>query len=195
VNLNLQQPFYQTMSYGPNIPPMGSGIPHGPVPDVLFHRTPAHGMSNDRADGEMIGGVKEQIARILREFRFTPRGCVKVYQKPYPEYFDTISYPRGFRVPDFTKFTGDDNRTTYEHVGQFLAQINDASIMDVHTIRLFPLALSDTTFSWFTSLAHNSVDTWALLEHKFHEYFYNGEVELRLLDLTAVRQKYGETVP
>jgi hypothetical protein len=31
-NLNLQQPFYQTMAYGPNIPPMGSGIPHGPVP-------------------------------------------------------------------------------------------------------------------------------------------------------------------
>jgi hypothetical protein len=32
-----------------------------------------------------------------------------------------IPYPSGFRVPDFTKFTGDDVRTTYEHVGQFLA--------------------------------------------------------------------------
>jgi hypothetical protein len=26
VNLNLQQPFYQTMAYGLNISPMGSGV-------------------------------------------------------------------------------------------------------------------------------------------------------------------------
>jgi hypothetical protein len=32
------------------------------------------------------------------------------------------------------------------------------------------------------------------LEQKFHDYFYNGEVQLRLSDLTVVRQKYNETV-
>jgi hypothetical protein len=106
VNLNLQQPFYQTMSYGPNIAPMGNGIPYVPIPDVLFPRTPSHGTPNNRADGEMTDGVKEQIARTLREFGFTPRGCAKVYQKPYPEYFDTIPYPQGLRVPDFAKFIG-----------------------------------------------------------------------------------------
>jgi hypothetical protein len=65
----------------------------------------------------MTGGGHVQIARTLREFGFTPKGHARVYQKPYPEYFDTIPYPRGFRVPDFTKFTGDDARTTYEHIG------------------------------------------------------------------------------
>jgi hypothetical protein len=65
---------------------------------------------------------------------------------------------------------------------------------DVHRIRLFPLSLSETAFNWFTSLAPNSIDTWPSLEQKFHDYFYNGEVELRLFDLTAVRQKYNETV-
>jgi hypothetical protein len=74
----------------------------------------------------MTESVKEQIARTLREFGFTPKGHTRVYQKPYPEYFNTIPYPHGFRVPDFTRFTGDDARTTYEHVGQFLVQINDA---------------------------------------------------------------------
>jgi DNA repair ATPase RecN len=34
-----------------------------------------------------------------------------------------------------------------------------------------------------------------MLEQKFHDYFYNSEVELRLSHLTAVRQKYNETVP
>jgi hypothetical protein len=76
-----------------------------------------------------------------------------------------------------------------------LAQINDVGIMDVHRIRLFPLSLSRTTFNWFTSLATNSRDTWPSLEKRFHDYFYNGEVDLRLSDLMAVRQKYNDTVP
>jgi DNA repair ATPase RecN len=32
------------------------------------------------------------------------------------------------------------------------------------------------------------------LEQKFHDYFYNGEVELRLSDLMSLRQKYTETI-
>jgi hypothetical protein len=36
VSPNFQLPYYQTMAYGPNIPPMGTGVPHGPIPDVFF---------------------------------------------------------------------------------------------------------------------------------------------------------------
>jgi hypothetical protein len=54
-------------------------------------------------------------------------------------------------------------------------------IIDVHKIR-------------FTSLPLNSIDSWASLEQKFHDYFYNGEVELGLSDLTSLRQKYIETI-
>jgi hypothetical protein len=64
----------------------------------------------------------------------------------------------------------------------------------VHRVRLFPLSLSSIAFNWFTSLAPNSIDNWPGLEHKFHEYFYNDELELRLYDLTAIRQKYNETM-
>jgi hypothetical protein len=32
------------------------------------------------------------------------------------------------------------------------------------------------------------------LEQKFHDYFYNREVELRLSDLTSLRQKYTKTI-
>jgi hypothetical protein len=45
-----------------------------------------------------------------------------------------------------------------------------------------------------TSLPPNSIDSWVSLEQKFHDYFYNGEVELRLSDLTSLRQKCTETV-
>jgi hypothetical protein len=114
----------------------------------------------------MTERIREQIARTLRELDFMPKGCVKLYQKSYLEYFDAVPYPRGFRVPDFTKFNGDDARITYEHIGQFLSQVNDVRIIDVHKVRLFPLSLSDTTFNWFTCLASNSVDTWPSLRTK-----------------------------
>jgi hypothetical protein len=199
VNLNMQQPFYQTMACSPNMPPTRSVVPHGPMPDVLFPRTLAtntYHVGIDRVEnGSVANRVSEQIARTLREFGFAPKGCARAYQKPYPEYFNTIPYPRSFRVPDFTKFNIDTAKTTYEHVGQFLAHVNDIGITDVHKVRLFLLSLSGTAFNWFTSLALNSVDTWPSLEQKFHDYFYNGEVELRLSDLTGVRQRHSETVP
>jgi hypothetical protein len=88
---------------------------------------------------------------------------------------------------------GDDAKTTYEHIGKFLAQVNDVGITDMHKIRMFPLSLTGVAFNWFTSLPPNSIDSWVSLEQKFHDYFYNGEVELRLSDLTSLRQKYTET--
>jgi hypothetical protein len=34
-NPNFQQPYYQTMAYGPNIPPTCIGVPHGPIPNIF----------------------------------------------------------------------------------------------------------------------------------------------------------------
>jgi hypothetical protein len=66
-------------------------------------------------------------------------------------------------------------------------------ITDVHNIRMFLLSLSGVAFNWFTSLPPNLIDYWVSLEQKLHDYFYNGEVELRLSNLTSSRQKYTET--
>jgi hypothetical protein len=173
---------------------MGTGVPHRPIPDVLFPRTPAYVTSNPRVDGEMNEGVRDQNTRMLREFGFMPKGRARSYQKSYTEYFNTIPYPQGFWVQDLAKFMGDDAKTTYEHIDQFLAQVNDVGIINIHKIRMFSLSLTGATFNWFTSLPPNSIDSWVTLEQKFHSYFYNGEVELRLSDLTSLRQKYTETV-
>jgi hypothetical protein len=59
---------------------------------------------------------------------------------------------------------------------------------------MFPLSLFGTAFSLFTSIAPNSIFTWAQLEQKFHEYFYSGDNELRLSHLTTVKQKHNELV-
>jgi hypothetical protein len=67
-------------------------------------------------------------------------------------------------------------------------------ITDMYNIRMFPLSLIGATFNWFTSLPPNWIGSWVSFEQKFHDYFYNGEVELRLSDLTSLRQKYTETI-
>ena len=66
--------------------------------------------------------------------------------------------------------------------------------LDHLKIRMFPLSLSGTVFSWFSTLSPNSIQTWSQLEHKFHEHFYNGDNELRLYHLTSVKQKHDELV-
>jgi hypothetical protein len=99
---------------------MGTSVSHGPIPDILIPRTPTHVTPNPQVEGDNEG-VRDHIARTLWEFGFTLKGQARSYQKPYSEYFDMIPYPWGFRVPDLAKFMGDDAKTMYEHIGQFLA--------------------------------------------------------------------------
>jgi hypothetical protein len=77
-------------------------------------------LSRGRLPGD-VGQRKEQVTRTLREFGLEHKDHARTYRKPYLEFFDNVPYPRGFRVLDFAKFTGSDSKTTYEHVGQFLA--------------------------------------------------------------------------
>jgi hypothetical protein len=105
------------MAYGPNIPPTGTGVPHGPISDIFFPRTPSYVTPNPRVEGEVNDGVRDQICMTLREFGFTQKGQARSYQKPYMEYFYAIPYPQDFRVLDLAKFMGDDAKTTYEHIG------------------------------------------------------------------------------
>jgi hypothetical protein len=61
-------------------------------------------------------------------------------------------------------------------------------------MRLFPLSLSGAAFTWFISLPPNSVYTFSDIENKFHDYFFNGEIELKSSHLVSVKQKSNELV-
>ena len=117
-----------------------------------------------------------------------------MYQKPYPEHFDAISYPQGYKVPDFVKFSCEGTKTTWEHVSQYLAQLGEAGSIEELKVRLFPLSLTGTAFSWFAALPHGSILLWSQLEQKFHDHFYSSDNELKLSHLTSVRQKHDESV-
>jgi hypothetical protein len=113
--------------------------------------------------------LTNQLTTILREsFDIEPNGRGHVYQKLYPDYYDQLPYPRGYRVPEFSKFSGDDGKIILEHVDQFILQCGEASATDALKLRIFPLSLSGTAFIWFTSFTSNSIFTWVQLEQKFH---------------------------
>jgi hypothetical protein len=97
-------------------------------------------------------------------------------------------------MPDFVKFSGDDNRTTWEHISQYTAQLGEAGTYNSLKVRLFSLSLTGTAFAWFSSLAPNSIDSWDQLEQKFHDHFFSGSYQLELTDLTSVRQNKEESV-
>nr|AAM74403.1 Putative retroelement [Oryza sativa Japonica Group] len=138
--------------------------------------------------------MEDIISDIIKNrFGIETRNRARTYKKPYPDYYDNVPFPRNYRVPEFAKFSGEDGKTTWEHVGQFLAQCGEAN-SDTFKLRLFSLSLSGNAFTWFTSLPANSIHTWVQLEEQFHDYFYTGETELRLCDLTSVKQKYNEFV-
>jgi hypothetical protein len=100
----------------------------------------------------------------------------------------------GCRTPDFVKFNGEDNMTTWEHVSQYLAQLGEVGSIDALKVHLFSLSLIDTAFSWGSSLSPSSIDSWEQLERKFHDHFYSPENELKLSNLTSVRQSRDESV-
>jgi hypothetical protein len=103
---------------------------------------------------------------------YTERKGLDAYQKPYPHFYDDVPYPHDFKIPNFDKFSGENSRTTFEHIVQFHAQCGEAGALDTLKLRLFPLSLSGIRLIWFSSIAPNSIHTWSQLEKMFHKCFY-----------------------
>ncbi|RLM75595.1 uncharacterized protein C2845_PM15G01660 [Panicum miliaceum] len=134
-----------------------------------------------------------KIADVMKnQFGLQPKETAFMYKKPYPEAYDQILLPHRYRLLDFTKFSGQDSMSTVEHISRFLVWCGEATATDALKIFLFPLSLSRLAFAWFASLPANSIITWADLEKQFHKYFLQ---EMKITDLTAVRQRNDELVP
>ena len=72
-----------------------------------------------------------------------------------------------YRLPEFAKFTGQDSTSTIEHVSRYLTQLIEASIEEAHRVCFFSLFSSRPAFTWFSSIAVNSITNWSDLEKKF----------------------------
>jgi hypothetical protein len=68
-------------------------------------------------------------------------GNTNLYQKPYDPEFDRFPLPHGWRMPYLIKFSGDDDRTTWEHISQYTAQLGEAGVYNSLKVCLFSLSL------------------------------------------------------
>nr|AAQ56287.1 hypothetical protein OSJNBa0079I01.18 [Oryza sativa Japonica Group] len=119
----------------------------------------------------LVSSKQQPVSDVMREqFGLKPKDTSNFYWHPYPEYFERVPLPNRYKVPDFSKFSWQDNMSTYEHVSQFLAQCGEASAID-------------------------ALRSWANLEKQFHKYFYSANDEMKLSDLTAIMQRHDESVP
>jgi hypothetical protein len=72
--------------------------------------------------------IREEMAELFRDRLGVSVARVRQsYQKPYDHRFDTVPYPQGARIPEFCKFSGENERSTHEHIGQFLAHLGKLS--------------------------------------------------------------------
>ena len=159
--------------------------------DPATHHFGQTSTGNYEAD---LARMKEDLADMFKEKLGFVASRSRLYHRPYVDAFNLIPYPTSWRVPDFIKFSGDDNRLTWEHISQYVTQLGEASSSNSLLVRLFSLSLTGTAFSWFSSLAPNSILSWDELEQKFHDHFYSGDNKAKLTDLTSVRQGRDESL-
>ena len=62
-----------------------------------------------------------KITEVMREqFGLRPKQQSVMYKTPYPPAYDQIPLPHKYKMPDFTKFSGQGEVSTMEHVNRFL---------------------------------------------------------------------------
>ena len=75
-------------------------------------------------------GEATKIAEVMREqFGLRPKQQSVMYKAPYPPAYNQIPLPHKYKMPDFTKFSGQGEVSTMEHVNRFLLQLGEAATM------------------------------------------------------------------
>ena len=122
--------------------------------DPVTHRLGQTSTGNYEAD---LARMKEDLADMLKEKLGFVAGKSRLYRRSYVDAFDLIPYPTGWCVLDFFKFSGDNNRSTWDHISQYIAQLGEVCSSKSLRVRMFFLSLTGMAFSWFSLLTPNSI--------------------------------------
>jgi hypothetical protein len=153
---------------------------------------PAGGPGNLDANVDFL--VQRMTDVLQNQFGLKPKSHGHVYTPPFPEWYHRVALLNRVKVPsEFTKFSGQDDTSTVEHIARYLMQLGEAFADKAFRIRYFPLSLTGPEFTWFTSLPAHSMCSWKDLEQKFHAHYFIGSNEKKLIDLTTLRQRNNET--
>jgi hypothetical protein len=153
---------------------------------------PTRGPRNQDTNVDFL--VQKMTDVLHNQFGLNPKNQGHVYTPPFPEWYHRVALPNRVKVPvEFTKFSGQDDTSTVEHIARYLMQLGEASADGAFRIRYFPLSLTGPVFTWFTSLPAHSICSWKDLEQKFHAHYFIGSNQKKLIDLTTLRKRNNET--
>nr|QBA09453.1 ty3-gypsy sub-class retrotransposonable element polyprotein [Oryza sativa Japonica Group] len=94
-----------------SLPAPSASTPGQPInPRLLMREQPQHSGQTQQSQGAAQQRPwADVIADVMREqFRLKPRDTGKLYRQPYPEWFEKVPLPNRFKIPDFSKFLGQD---------------------------------------------------------------------------------------
>jgi hypothetical protein len=96
--------------------------------------------------------LMQRMAYVLQnQFDIKPKNQGHVYTPPFPEWYNRVALPHRVKaLADLTKFSGQDDTSTVEHIARYLMQLGEASADEAFKIRYFPLSLTGSAFTWFT---------------------------------------------
>ncbi|XP_050889372.1 uncharacterized protein LOC127094601 [Lathyrus oleraceus] len=134
------------------------------------------------------------VERIIMRNRISPGLQRPTYSSSLPDSVLQTELPRGWKVPKFIKFVGDTEESTVEHVAMYQTEDIDIANNEDLKLKYFPSSLTKNTFTWFTMLPPQSIQTWTQLERLFHEQFYIGQSKISVKELANVKQKTAELV-
>ncbi|XP_050919326.1 uncharacterized protein LOC127136855 [Lathyrus oleraceus] len=134
------------------------------------------------------------VERIMVRNGVNPRLQRPTYSSLLPDFVLQTKLPRGWKVPKFTKFAGDTEESTVEHVARYQTEVGDiANNVDLK-MKYFPSSFTKNAFTWFTTLPPQSIHMWMQLERLFHEHFYMGQSKISLKELASIKRKTIESV-
>jgi hypothetical protein len=75
---------------------------------------------------ELIDHLSEMLQKL---FGIKPKQQIYMYKTPYPSGYDQIPFPQRFKVPDFNKFSWQDDTSIMEHTTRFIIQCEKHGIL------------------------------------------------------------------
>jgi hypothetical protein len=81
-------------------------------------------------DGQQIDWASK-IAEVMRDqFGLKPMQQNLMYRTPYPATYDQLLLANKYKLPDFTKFSGQGEVSTVEHINRFIMQCGESAQND-----------------------------------------------------------------
>jgi hypothetical protein len=101
----------------------------------------------EQVSAELKSHMKQELIdhfleMLQKQYGIKPKQQSCMYRTPYPSGYDKIPFLPRFKVPDFTKFSGQDETSTMEHITRFIIQCGEAGNIDALRIHLFSSYLS-----------------------------------------------------